>query len=163
MKTCQSHTEIRRILFVVYKLITTELWWTVPWLLISKAWHLLSSQTGPKTGKKKEGHSWRLGARHPGRYRTTDHNVCRRRGMVRGSRKKKLWSKAQQKMLWILICSTLFCRQCQGKSEILSNLGNFHQSVDDPLETKQNNQQNSVNSDESPRQRESLLEVVEVL
>ena len=66
-------------------------------------------------------------------------------------------------MLWILIGLTLCCRQCQGKSEKLSNLDNFHQNVEDPFETKQNNQHNNVNSDESPRQRESLLELVEVL
>ena len=66
-------------------------------------------------------------------------------------------------MLWVLIGLTLYCRQCQGKSEKLSNLDNFHQSVEDPFETKQNNQQNNVNSDEGPRQRESLMEVVEVL
>ena len=66
-------------------------------------------------------------------------------------------------MLWVLIGFTLCCRQCQGKSENLSKLDNFHQSVEDHFETKQNNQQNNVNSDEGPRQRESLMEVVEVL
>merc|ERR1719322_650737 len=65
-------------------------------------------------------------------------------------------------MLLVLFGLTLCCRQCQGKSEKLSNLDNFHQSVEDPFETKQSNQQNNVNSDESHRQKESLLEVVEV-
>jgi len=65
-------------------------------------------------------------------------------------------------MLWVLIGFTLCCRQCQGKSENLSKLDNFHQSVEDHFETKHNKQQNNVNSDEGPRQRESLMEVVEV-
>ena len=67
------------------------------------------------------------------------------------------------KMLWVLIGLTLCCRKCQGKSEKLSNLDTFHQSIEDPFETKQSKQQNNVNSDEGPGPRESLLEVVEVL